>query len=131
MNDKAVAWRHHLHANPELGNREFKTAAYIAEHLRALGFDSVAGVAHTGVVGVLREANPARRSHCAPIWMAYRSPKRPGCRCIQGHHPGVVETGVMHACGHDAHMAILMGAQRCCLDARTDPRHRENHFSTG
>ena len=55
IKDKVIEWRHHFHANPELGNREFKTAEKVAEHLRALGFDSVdTGIAHTGVVGILK-----------------------------------------------------------------------------
>ena len=56
---RLIAWRRDLHAHPELGNREFRTAAIVAEHLRALGFDEVrTGVAHTGVVGLLKGALP-------------------------------------------------------------------------
>lgn len=113
VNDKVVAWRHHLHANPELGNREFKTAAYIAEHLRALGFDSVeTGVAHTGVVGVLRGSQPgptvALRADMDGLPVTEKT-GLPFASKVTTQWRGV-ETGVMHACGHDAHMAILMGA---------------------
>ena len=59
VTDRVVELRHHFHANPELGNREFKTAKKVAEHLRSLGFDEVEeGVAHTGVVGILRGSKP-------------------------------------------------------------------------
>lgn len=109
---KVVAWRRDFHQNPELGNREFRTAKIVAEHLRALGFDEVREkVAHTGVVGVLKGARPgpvvALRADmdALPVTeevdVAFKSTVRTdwnGMSC-----------GVMHACGHDAHTAILMG----------------------
>ena len=112
VNDRMVGWRHHLHANPELGNREFKTAAYIAEHLRELGFDSVQeGVAHTGVVGILRGGKPgpvvALRADMDGLPVTEKT-GLPFASRVTTEWRGV-ETGVMHACGHDAHMAILMG----------------------
>ncbi len=107
-----VAWRHHLHANPELGNREFKTSAYVAAHLEALGFDEVrTGVAHTGVVGILRgaKAGPtvALRADMDGLPVTEKT-GLPFASKVTTEWRGV-ETGVMHACGHDAHMAILMG----------------------
>ena len=112
VNPKVVEWRHHLHANPELGNREFKTAAYIAEHLRGLGFDSVeTGVAHTGVVGILRGGKPgavvALRADMDGLPVTEKT-GLPFASTVTTQWRGA-ETGVMHACGHDAHMAILMG----------------------
>jgi len=112
INDKVTQWRHHFHANPELGNREFKTAARIADHLRSLGFDEVqTEVAHTGVVGILKggldgEVVALRADMDAlPVTektgLAFASKVTTQWRGTQ--------TGVMHACGHDAHMAILMG----------------------
>ena len=112
VTEDAVAWRRHLHANPELGNREFKTAAYIAAHLKRLGFDSVEeGVAHTGVVGILKGGKPgptvALRADMDGLPVTEKT-GLPFASTVTTEWRGV-ETGVMHACGHDAHMAILMG----------------------
>jgi len=112
INDKVVAWRHHLHANPELGNREFKTAEMIAAHLRDLGFDDVqTGVAHTGVVGILKGDKPgatvALRADMDALPVTEKT-GLPFASKVTTQWRGQ-ETGVMHACGHDAHMGILMG----------------------
>ena len=112
VNDSVIEWRHHLHANPELGNREFKTSAYIAEHLQALGFDSVeTGVAHTGVVGILKGGKPGKvvalRADMDGLPVTEKT-GLPFASTVTTEWRGR-ETGVMHACGHDAHMAILMG----------------------
>lgn len=107
-----IAWRRHIHQHPELGNREFKTAEYIAAHLRALGLDVKTGVGHTGVVALLKGDKPgpvvALRSEidALPITeennLAFRS-------VDSTLYKGVM-TGVMHACGHDSHIAMLLGA---------------------
>lgn len=77
---EVVALRHWFHANPELGNREFNTAARIAGELRALGFDEVReGIAHTGIIGLLRGGQPARSSRFARIWMPCRLKKKRVC----------------------------------------------------
>ena len=112
VKNSVIEWRHHLHANPELGNREFKTSAYIAEHLRALGFDSVeTGVAHTGVVGILKGGKPGKvvalRADMDGLPVTEKT-GLPFASKVTTEWRGR-ETGVMHACGHDAHMAILMG----------------------
>ena len=112
INDQVVALRHHLHANPELGNREFNTAAKIAQHLRDLGFDEVTtGVAHTGVVGVLKGGKPgavvALRADMDGLPVTEKT-GLPFASKVTTEWRGR-ETGVMHACGHDAHMAILLG----------------------
>ena len=112
VTDRMVQWRHHLHANPELGNREFKTAAYITDHLRQLGFDSVqTQIAHTGVVGILRGGQPgpvvALRADMDGLPVTEKT-GLPFASKVTTQWRGA-ETGVMHACGHDAHMAILMG----------------------
>lgn len=112
INDKVIAWRRDLHANPELGNREFRTGKLVAEHLRALGFDEVKEkVAYTGVVGVLKGGKPGR---CValradmdglPVTEETNVPFRSTVRTQWNG----AEAGVMHACGHDTHVAILMG----------------------
>jgi amidohydrolase len=107
-----VAWRRDLHEHPELGNREFRTAGIVAEHLRRLGFDEVrTGVAHTGVVGLLVGGQPgpvvALRADmdALPVTEFNELPFRSRVRTPWNGE----EVGVMHACGHDCHVAILMG----------------------
>ena len=111
LEDKVIAWRRDIHQNPELSYHETRTAALAAEHLSALGYEVTTGVGNTGVVGVLKGGKPgagrgaARRHGCA----AGRGAGRPALRLEgQGQWHGQM-TGVMHACGHDAHVAILMG----------------------
>ena len=109
-----VAWRRDLHQHPELGNREFRTAGVVAEHLRALGLDEVqTGVAHTGVVGLLKgtKAGPpgpvvALRADmdALPVSEEVDLPFASQARARWNGE----DCGVMHACGHDAHTAILM-----------------------
>ncbi len=112
LQDQVIAWRRDLHQHPELGNREFRTAALVAEHLRALGFDEVrTGVAHTGVVGLLKGGQPggvvALRADmdALPVTEAVDLPFASKARAVWNGE----EVGVMHACGHDCHVAILMG----------------------
>ena len=110
--EKAVAWRHDLHAHPELSNREFRTGKVIAEHLTNLGFDQViTGVAHTGVVGVLKGRGDgpvvALRSDMDALPVKERTGLPFASEVVTEYNGNQV--GVMHACGHDAHMSILMG----------------------
>jgi amidohydrolase len=107
-----IAWRRDLHEHPELGNREFRTAGIVAGHLRRLGFDEVrTGVAHTGVVGLLVGGRPgpvvALRADmdALPVTEFNELPFRSRVRTPWNGE----EVGVMHACGHDCHVAILMG----------------------
>ncbi len=107
-----IAWRRDLHQHPELGNREFRTAGIVADHLRSLGFDEVrTGVAHTGVVGLLKGGKPgpvvALRADmdALPVTEFNELPFRSQVRTQWNGE----EVGVMHACGHDCHVAILMG----------------------
>ncbi|MEM9532159.1 MAG: amidohydrolase [Pseudomonadota bacterium] len=121
--EKVIAWRHDLHANPELGNREFRTAGIVAEHLRSLSFDSVqTGVAHTGVVGVLRggKAGPvvALRADMDALPVTEQT-GLPYASTVTAQWRGQ-ETGVMHACGHDAHTAILMGVAEVLANMREE-----------
>ena len=69
---KMIAWRRDIHQNPELGNREIRTSALVAEHLKKLGYEVREKVAHTGVVAVLKGGKPGRSSRCAPTWMRCR-----------------------------------------------------------
>ncbi len=120
-----IEWRRDFHEHPELGNREFRTAAIVAEHLRALGFDEVrTGVAHTGVVGLLKGALPgpvvALRADmdALPVTEEVDLPFASKAKA-----PWNGETvGVMHACGHDLHTAILMGVAEVLAGLRADLR---------
>jgi amidohydrolase len=108
---KVVAWRRDFHQNPELGNREFRTSKIVADHLRALGLEVRDKVAHTGVVGVLKGGRPgpvvALRADmdALPVTEEVDVPFKSTLRAEWNG----MECGVMHACGHDAHTAILMG----------------------
>ncbi len=108
---KVVAWRRDIHAHPELGNREVRTAALVAAHLRSLGLEVTTGVAHTGVVGVLRgrSASPvvALRADMDALPVKELADV-PFASRVRAQYNGR-EVDVMHACGHDAHTAILMG----------------------
>ncbi len=107
-----VTWRRDIHQHPELGNREFRTAALVAKHLRRLGFEVHEKVAHTGVVGVLRGGRPgpviALRADmdALPVAELGDLPFKSTTRTTYNGQ----EVGVMHACGHDNHVAMLMGA---------------------
>jgi len=108
---KVIEWRRHFHQNPELSNREFKTAETIAKHLKALGLGVKTGVAHTGVVGILKGNMPGKvialRADIDALPVTERNdlPYKSEVKSTFLN----TETGVMHACGHDTHIAILMG----------------------
>ena len=108
---KLIEWRHHIHQNPELSNREFKTAEYVTNHLEKLGIEVKTGVAHTGVVGVLRGKIlgkvVALRADMDALPVTERN-NLPYKSNVVSEFNGQ-ETGVMHACGHDTHVSILMG----------------------
>jgi amidohydrolase len=108
---KVVAWRRDIHQNPELGNREVRTAALVAEHLRALGMEVRTGIAHTGVVAVLRGGRPgpvvALRADMDALPVT-EEVNLPFASKVRTEYNGQ-QVGVMHACGHDNHVAILMG----------------------
>lgn len=109
---QVIEWRRHIHQNPELGNREFQTAKYIEAHLRKLGIDVKTGVAKTGVVGVLKGAQPGPviglRADMDGLPVTERN-SLPFRSNAKAEYNGQT-VGVMHACGHDAHVAMLMGA---------------------
>ena len=125
LETQVVAWRRDLHEHPELGNREFRTAALVAAHLRSLGLDEVrTGVAHTGVVGLLRGGLPgpvvALRADmdALPVTEEVDVPFASKARTIWNGE----EVGVMHACGHDCHTAILMGVASLLAGLRAELR---------
>ena len=108
---KVVKWRRELHQTPELSNREFKTAEKIAAHLNSLGIAVQTGIAHTGVVGILKGDQPGKvvalraDIDALPVTerndLAFKS-------TVTAEFLGE-QVGVMHACGHDTHTSILMG----------------------
>ena len=108
---KVIEWRRYFHEHPELSNREFNTSKKIAEHLKSLGLEVQTGMAHTGVVGILKgsKSGPvvALRADIDGLPVTERTPV-PFASKVKGEYNGI-ETGVMHACGHDTHIAILMG----------------------
>lgn len=110
--ERVVEWRRHFHANPELSNREFETAAYIERFLRHLDIEVETGIAHTGVVGVLRGGRPGPVVGLRADMDALPVPSRVGLPFspdgVMGEYLGE-PVPVSHACGHDAHMAMLMG----------------------
>lgn len=125
LDAQMILWRRDLHANPELGNREFRTAGIVAEHLRSLGFDDVrTGVAHTGVVGLLVGARPgpvvALRADmdALPVEERVDVPFASKVKTTWNHET----VGVMHACGHDAHVAILMAVASVLAGLRAELR---------
>ncbi|HUP64553.1 MAG TPA: amidohydrolase [Thermoanaerobaculia bacterium] len=108
---RVIAWRRDIHQNPELGNREFRTSKLVEEHLRALGLEVRTGVAHTGVIGLLRGDRPggvvALRADMDALPVS-EEVDLPFASRVRATYEGN-EVGVMHACGHDGHVAILMG----------------------
>jgi len=123
VESRVIAWRRDIHEHPELSNRETRTAALVADHLRALGFDKVeTGIAHTGVVGILKGGKPgpviALRADmdALPVEERVDLPFASKARTLYNGE----EVGVMHACGHDAHTAILMGAAEVLAGMRDD-----------
>lgn len=122
LEPQVIAWRRDIHANPELSNREVRTAALVADHLRALGIDVKTGVAHTGVVGLLRGGKPgpciALRADmdALPVAEEVDLPFKSTVRTTYNRE----DVGVMHACGHDAHTAILMGVATLLAERRAD-----------
>jgi amidohydrolase len=119
---QVIEWRRHFHANPELSNREFETAKKIAAELTAMGLEPRTGIAHTGVVAILEggkpgpmvalradmDALPVTEETDVPFASKVRSTYRGG------------DVGVMHACGHDTHMAMLLGAAKALVAVRDE-----------
>jgi len=119
---KVIAWRRDFHEHPELGNHEVRTANIIAKHLKALGIEVKTGVAKTGVVGILRGPKPgpvvALRADMDGLPVTERTPV-PFASKVKTTYNGN-EVGVMHACGHDTHVAILMGVAEILSSMKND-----------
>lgn len=119
---RIVEIRHDLHQNPELSNRETRTAGVVAEHLRALGLEVRTGVAHTGVVGVLRGGRPgpviAIRADMDALPVTENTPY-PWKSTVRTEYLGN-QVGVSHACGHDVHTAVQMGVASVLAGMRQD-----------
>lgn len=119
---KVIEWRRHIHQHPELSNREFKTAEYIAKHLRALGLEVQTGIAKTGVTGILKGGKPgpvvALRADmdALPVLEKVDIPFK---STVTAEYLGQT-VPVMHACGHDSHVAILMGTAEVLASMKKD-----------
>ena len=111
VESKVITWRRDIHQHPELGNREVRTAKLVADHLRSLGIEVTEKVAHTGVVGILRGGKPGKvvalraDMDALPVTEQVDLPFASKVRTTYNGQ----DVGVMHACGHDAHVAVLMG----------------------
>jgi amidohydrolase len=122
LESKVVTWRRDFHQNPELSNREFRTSKIVAEHLQKLGLEVKINVAHTGVVGVLKGGRPgpvvALRADmdALPVTEEVDLPFKSTAKAQYNGQ----EVGVMHACGHDNHVAILMGVAEMLTAMKAD-----------
>ncbi|MBD2756867.1 amidohydrolase [Spirosoma validum] len=124
LEKKVVSWRRDFHQHPELGNREFQTASKIAAHLQALGMEVKTGVGKTGVVGLLKggKSGPvvALRADMdgLPVTERVNVPFKSEAHTEYNGQ----QTGIMHACGHDSHVAILMGVAEVLSSVKNDLR---------
>ncbi|MBP8098098.1 MAG: amidohydrolase [Arenimonas sp.] len=122
VNDKVLAWRRDIHQHPELSNRETRTSKLVADHLRALGLEVRTGIAHNGVVALIKGGKPGPR-----IALRADMDGLPVTEQVELPFASKVTTsyngetvGVMHACGHDAHTSILMGVAEALVSMRKD-----------
>ncbi|HEV7920192.1 MAG TPA: amidohydrolase [Thermoanaerobaculia bacterium] len=120
VESRVIECRRDIHQHPELGNREVRTAKIVADRLKELGIETRTGVAHTGVVGILRGAKPGRTvglradMDALPVTEQVDLPFKSTVRTTFNGQ----EVGVMHACGHDAHVAILLGVAEVLAGVR-------------
>lgn len=124
IESKVIEWRRDFHAHPELGNNETRTAGIVARHLESLGIEVKTGVAKTGVVGILKGGKPgpvvALRADMDALPVTERG-NLPFASKVKANYNGQ-EVGVMHACGHDAHVAMMMGVAEVLAGMRADLR---------
>src|SRR5256885_13426806 len=119
---KVIECRRDIHQHPELGNREFRTSKLVADRLKQLGIEVRTPVAHTGVVGILRGGKPGRvvglraDMDALPVSEQVDLPFKSTVRTTYNGQ----EVGVMHACGHDAHVAILLGVAEVLSSVRSE-----------
>jgi amidohydrolase len=122
VEDAVLAWRRDIHQHPELGNRETRTAKLVADQLRKLGLEVKTGIAHTGVVAVLKGGRPgpklALRADMDALPVTERT-ALPFASKAKGLFNGQ-EVGVMHACGHDSHTAMLLGVATALASMKAD-----------
>lgn len=122
LQPKLVEWRRHIHQHPELGNREVQTAAYVAAHLRSLGIEVREKVGVTGVVGVLKGGKPgpvvALRADMDALPVKERVNVPFKSEATSEYNGQTVP--VMHACGHDSHVSILMGTAQLLASMKKD-----------
>jgi len=117
---KVIQWRHEIHQNPELSNREFNTAKKVAAHLESLGIEVSTEIAYTGVVGILKGNKPGKvvalraDMDALPVTERNSLPYKSQVTTVFNNQ----QTGVMHACGHDTHVAILMGVAEILAENR-------------
>ncbi|HEY8134267.1 MAG TPA: amidohydrolase, partial [Thermoanaerobaculia bacterium] len=119
---KVIECRRDIHQHPELGNREFRTSKLVADRLKQLGIEVRTPIAHTGVVGILRGGKPGRvvalraDMDALPVTEQVDLPFKSTARTTYNGQ----EVGVMHACGHDAHVAILLGVAEVLASIRNE-----------
>lgn len=122
LSEQVVAWRRDFHQHPELSNREFRTARIVAEHLEALGMEVQTGVAHTGVIGLLKGGKPGPVVLLRADMDGLPVPERnnlPFKSVALGEYNGE-EVPVMHACGHDSHVAIMLGVANILAEMKDE-----------
>ena len=113
LTPEVIAWRQHIHSNPELGFKEHETARFVAEKLRSFGLDEVhQGIGGTGIIGVLRSGTSTRAIGLRAELDALPVVEKTGLPYASSNE------GVMHACGHDGHAAMLLGAAKLLSDSR-------------
>lgn len=118
--EKVVAYRCHIHAHPELSYQEYNTMQYVADQLNALGIDNTVGIGETGVVGIIRGEHHAENAPCIGL--------RADLDALPIHEENDVPykskiEGVMHACGHDVHTSVLLGAAEVLHELRNELPH--------
>jgi len=122
LQNQIITWRRDFHEHPELGNHEFRTAAIVAKYLQSLGLEVKTGIATTGVVGILRGGKPgpvvALRSELDALPVTERTPV-PFASKVKTMYNGQ-EVGVMHACGHDSHIAMLMAVAEILTSMKSE-----------
>ena len=120
--NKVIAWRHNLHQNPELSNREYKTSKKVATHLRSLGIKVETKIAYTGVVGLIEGGLPGPTIALRADMDALPVEEKTGLPFASKERATYLgqSVGVMHACGHDAHVAILMGVAEFLAKNKAD-----------
>jgi amidohydrolase len=120
--DQVIAWRRDIHQHPELSNREERTSALVAEHLRALGLKPLTGIAHHGVVAIIQGGKPGPKLALRADMDALPVTEQvdlPFASKVTTTFAGQT-TGVMHACGHDAHTSILLGVADALVAMRKE-----------